>query len=169
VDRHRLDWDEPIERTLSGFPHPGVGISVRRIGSHLSGMGDLPDDERARSTSIEERWRVVAGRPRVHEPGVAHLCATDPFTVIAAVLEKRESSPFPAVVRREVLDPLEMDDTLPDDPHTEIPNRTTFTTAGEDGPVPSTSTRAIVWRAPGSSPPPRTSCDSGTPSRRPTS
>lgn len=40
ADRAHLAWDEPIESCFDGFPHEGAGITVRRIGAHLSGMGD---------------------------------------------------------------------------------------------------------------------------------
>ena len=40
VDAGRLDLDAPVERYLGDFPHPGKGVTVRRIGAHQSGIAD---------------------------------------------------------------------------------------------------------------------------------
>lgn len=129
VDQGKLNWDAPIETYLPDFPHAGKGITVRNIGAHLSGMGDAFADSvygTARAYTTDEAYREVVKAPLVHDPREAHLYATGPFTVIAKVIETVEKTAFTDVVAREVVVPLGLGDTLPNDPAVHIPRRATF-------------------------------------------
>lgn len=145
VDRGRMAWDEPIETYLEGFPHRGAGITVRRIGSHLSGMAD----QSFSASSVEEpaeasrSWREVAGAPLVYQPGEAHLYATSPFIVVAAAIETLEDMSFPQVVARELTEPLHLQDTVPDEHHETTPNRTVFYELSDGQPVPVSDRRYV--------------------------
>jgi CubicO group peptidase (beta-lactamase class C family) len=130
VDRGLLDLDAPIERYVPEFPHKGQGISVRLVAAHLSGLGTETDTrlyttatryETTDAALAELRGERLAARPRER-----HLYGTASYTLIAAAVERAAKRDFVSAMREQVLEPLGMGDTVPNDRRAIVPNRTAF-------------------------------------------
>lgn len=130
VEAGTLDLDEPIERWLPAFPHAGRGISLRLVAGHLSGLDDS-FNARARNGTVhydttEDALREIFREPLLFPPGTRHHYTTGPYTLLAGVAEKATGRPFLELVRRHVLEPLSLDDTVPNDRRAIVPERTAF-------------------------------------------
>lgn len=139
ADAELLDLDAPIERYLPDFPHAGTGMTVRMIGTHMSGLDGAMDDELFRSTegfeSTAQTLERIYTYPLAAEPGTRYRYGTATFTVIAGVVERVTGESFPAAMARFVTGPLGMTHTVPNDPRAIIPGRTAFYERSEDGQI----------------------------------
>ena len=125
-----LDLDAPIEKYLPDFPHQNQGLTIRLIGSHLSGYADEFDDANFYNTKRYETTEQVlqefykeklAAKPREKS-----IYGTTTFTLIAGVIEKVTKRDFATAMNDFVLKPLQLKNILPNDKRQIIPNRTAF-------------------------------------------
>jgi sugar lactone lactonase YvrE len=66
ADAARLDLDAPVERYLPDFPHPGQGVTVRRIGAHQSGIADDFANDHYWSSALRAGQRLSSDRRGAH-------------------------------------------------------------------------------------------------------
>jgi len=115
VDDGKLAWDRNLESYVPAFPHPGRGITLRRIAGHLSGLGDEANARlyttRRHFPTIGEALEEIRGEALQAEPGSRFSYATSSFTWLAAAIERAEGKPFMESMRERVLTPLEMSQT----------------------------------------------------------
>lgn len=136
ADAGRLDLDAPVERYLPDFPHPGRGITVRRLGAHQSGLADdLANDHYWSDTryELDSAYRLIAAAPTRFEPGTRTEYGTGLFTIVGRVLERAGAGAYLDVMQRTVLGPAGMTATVPNDPRRPPPDRTTFYLRGAGG------------------------------------
>ena len=129
ADRGRLDLDAPVERYLPDFPHPGRGISVRRIGAHQSGLADDFANEHYWSTAhfeLSDAYRRIAAAPPAYQAGARTEYATGLFTIVGRVLERVGGGSYEEVMRRTVIGPAGMTATVPNYPRRPVAERTGF-------------------------------------------
>ena len=137
VDQGKLDLDDPIETYLPPFHHRGKGITIRHIAAHLSGLDDSfatarwSSDEHFETTAAA--LRHIEKEPLLHAPGEKHFYATGTYTIIAAVVEAVTGSDFLTVMQEEVLAPLKMTATVPNDPRRSIRDVTRFYLQDDEG------------------------------------
>ena len=137
VDQGVLDLDAPVETYLPEFPHAGRGITLRLIAGHLSGLDDSFAGARRFSNERFETTRDalvhIWDAELLSTPGTAHAYATGTYTIIAAVIEQVAGMTFPDAMQAHVLVPLEMTDTVLNDPTSIVPRRTSFYLQHDDG------------------------------------
>jgi CubicO group peptidase (beta-lactamase class C family)/streptogramin lyase len=136
ADSGRLDLDAPVERHLPDFPHPGKGVTVRRIGAHQSGIADDFANDHYWSTEyfeLDRAYRLIAAAPMTFAPGARTEYATGLFTIVGRVLEQAGEGSYLEVMRRMVFEPAGMTSTMPNDPRRPPAGRTAFHVRGTGG------------------------------------
>lgn len=130
VEEGRVDLDAPVETYLPEFPHKNLKISPRLIAGHLSGLDDSFNSSQTYTAkhyaSTSEALGEIFKEPLRHRPGEQHFYATGTYTIIAGVLERAAGRDFHTLLRRYVLDPLGLRDTVPNDRRAAVPHRTNF-------------------------------------------
>jgi serine beta-lactamase-like protein LACTB, mitochondrial len=130
VDSGALDLDEPVERYLPDWPHAGQAITIRRLASHQSGLGDDFADRHYTSTThfreLDSAYRHIRNERLVYPPGSRSVYATGLFTIVGRILERTTGESYPELMRRLVFEPAAMRRTLPNDPRSPPPKRVTF-------------------------------------------
>lgn len=136
VDRGLLKWDDPIEKHVPEFPYAGKGVTLRRIASHLSGLGD---EFSSRSWIITDHFATtdealseILKDTLVNEPGTKAFYTTGSYTLLAKAVEHATSKTFPEAMQDYVTGPLDMSDTVPYNLTQLDPARTLFY-LGEQG------------------------------------
>ncbi len=138
VDSGALDIDAPVERYLPDFPHAGRGITTRLIAAHLSGIDD-ETERRLHHTArhfetTREALETIWNDPVVDEPGTNPRYGTGTYTIIAAVIERVSGRDFLSAMERQVLSPLGLGGTVPNERAEIVPRRAAFyerTSAGK--------------------------------------
>jgi serine beta-lactamase-like protein LACTB len=136
ADAGRLDLDAPVERYLPDFPHPGQGVTVRRIGAHQSGIADDFANDHYWSSAhfeLDSAYRLIAAAPMAFSPGTRTEYATGLFTIVGKVLERAGGGPFGEVMQQTVFEPAGMAATIPNDPRRPAAERTAFYVSGGRG------------------------------------
>jgi serine beta-lactamase-like protein LACTB len=130
IDNEVLDIDAPVEHYLPDFPHAGRGITTRLIAAHLSGI----DDETERRLHIttrhfdttREALETTWNDPVVDEPGTHARYGTGTYTIIAAVIEQASGQDFLSTMEQQVIKPLGLEATVPNERLKIVPRRTCF-------------------------------------------
>lgn len=132
-----LDLDAPIEKYLPDFPHKNQGLTIRLIGSHLSGYADSFDNDNFYNTkrydTTEQVLKEFYRESLVAKPREKSIYGTTTFTLIAGVIEKVTKRNFVAAMNDFVLKPLQLKNILPNDKRQIIPNRTAFYVKDNEG------------------------------------
>ena len=161
----RLRVDDPVVRHLPWFrvPRTGDRITIHHLLSHTAGItAGVEGTPEARA----QVWRL-RDLPPGSSPGRRFHYSNLGFKALGLVIEAIEGEPYPAVIRRRILDPLGMADTEPaitnairhrmvvgywptrdDQPWTEgdpLAPATWLETATADGSIASTATDMAVF------------------------
>jgi CubicO group peptidase (beta-lactamase class C family) len=138
AERGTVGWDIPVEQYLPTFPYAGRKITPRLIASHLSGLDDSFSSSRSYSTerfSTQQALEHIFAEPLRHEPGSRLFYATGSYTILAAILEKATGEDFRSLMRRELLDPLRLRSTVPNERPAIVEHRASFYERDESGEV----------------------------------
>ena len=138
ADRGVLDLDAPIERYLKDFPHPGRGITIRRLAAHQSGLSDAFASAHYQTTrhfdTVESAYAaIIQNIALTFEPGTKVEYATGLYTIIARAMEISAGASYLEILDREVLRPLDLASIVPNDPRAPVPHRTRFYMATAPG------------------------------------
>jgi CubicO group peptidase (beta-lactamase class C family) len=130
VDAGTIDIDAPIEQYLPDFPHAGRGITTRLIAAHLSGIDDQTE-RRLHHTArhfytTREALEVLWNDPVVDDPGTHARYGTGTYTIIAAVVEQVSGQDFLSTMERQVISPLALEATFPNERLEILPHRVGF-------------------------------------------
>jgi CubicO group peptidase (beta-lactamase class C family) len=130
IDKGVLDIDAPVERYLPKFPHAGRGITTRLIAAHLSGIDDQTE-RRLHLTALHfdttrEALETVWNDPVVDEPGTHARYGTGTYTIIAAIIEEVSGQDFLSTMERQVINPLGLATSVPNDRREIISHRAGF-------------------------------------------
>jgi CubicO group peptidase (beta-lactamase class C family) len=140
MEERLVDLDAPLERSLPEFPHRGLGISVRLVAGHLSGLDDTFDSSARQGTAhyatTSEALAKIIREPLRHRPRTRHFYTTGPYTLIAGVVETATGRDFRALMAERVLAPLGLKHTVPNDRRAIVPDRTAFYVVDEATSLP---------------------------------
>jgi CubicO group peptidase (beta-lactamase class C family) len=130
IDNGALEIDAPVERYLPDFPHAGRGITIRLIAAHLSGIDDRTE-RRLHHTArhfetTREALETVWNDPVVDEPGTRPRYGTGTYTIIAAIIERVSGQDFSSAMDYQVLNPLGLAATVPNERREIVPRRAGF-------------------------------------------
>lgn len=117
-ERGALDLDAPIQRYVPSFPEKSGQITPRLLLGHLSGVRHYSAGEYLNSkryTSVGDTLAAIRDAPLLHAPGSKYSYSSYGFNLLGAALERAASQDFASLIRRDVLQPLGMQRTIPDD------------------------------------------------------
>jgi CubicO group peptidase (beta-lactamase class C family) len=111
VDEGRLALDDPVVRYLPWFriPRTGPRITIHHLLSHTAGITAGVDGTPEGAVQV---WRLRS-LPPGSAPGRRFHYSNVGYKALGLVVEAVEGEPYPAVVRRRVLQPLGMTESAP--------------------------------------------------------
>ena len=123
----KIALDDPIHAYLPYLPGEWIGVTVRQLMNHTSG---IPDYEEIRTYDVyrfrltpEEVIRIAHSRPMDFEPGTGRYYSNTGYFLLSMIVERIDGQPLGKVLQRRIFEPLEMNDTRLADPEAIIPNR----------------------------------------------
>ncbi len=127
VEEGRLGLDDGIHEYLPDLPSEWLGVTVRQLLTHTSGIPDYEEIQtyeayRFRFTP-EEIIRVAHSRPMDFEPGTGWYYSNTGFFLLSLVVERVEGRPLGQVLESRIFGPLGMNQTRLADPEDIIPHR----------------------------------------------
>jgi CubicO group peptidase (beta-lactamase class C family) len=129
LEKHKLNLDDEIQTYVPAFPKKKWPVTLRQLMGHLAGVRTDAGDEEPLS---ERCARTVDGLQRfaddslLFEPGTRYRPSSYGWILVSAAVEVAAGEPFFAFMRRQIFEPLDMDDTTPDSATESIPDRATF-------------------------------------------
>jgi CubicO group peptidase (beta-lactamase class C family) len=128
-ERGLLDLDAPVQKYVPSFPEKEWPVTTRQLMAHVAGVRRYSDDEellymRRHCDTALDGLELFAGDPLLFEPGTRYRYSPYGWALVGAIVEAAAGEPFLDFLQREVLDPLEMRDTVLDDPAGPAGNRT---------------------------------------------
>jgi len=128
VEEGKLGLDDAIHRYLPDLPGEWLGVTVRQLLTHTSG---IPDYEEIGSYDVyrfrltpEEVIRIAHGRPMDFAPGTGSYYSNTGYFLASMIVERIEGQPLGRVLKSRIFDPLGMTQTGMADPESIIPHRT---------------------------------------------
>jgi len=117
-ERGRLDLDAPVQRYVPSFPEKQWPVSMRPLLGHAAGVRNQRGErEELRRTACEddaEKLAIFADDPLLFQPGTRYRYSAYGYVLAGAVVATAAGVPWSTYVRREILDPLGMRDTVVD-------------------------------------------------------
>ena len=116
---------------MPSFPEKEWPVSTRQLMAHVAGVRPLYDDEEAlyqrdHCDTPLDALQLYADDPLRSEPGTRYRHSIYGWTLVGAVVQAAAGEPFLDFMQREVLDPLQMRDTILDDPTGSVAPRTSL-------------------------------------------
>lgn len=114
----QLDYDSSVATYLEGYPY--LGVTVRHLLNHTSGMPDLYMDlaEEHKETlgdtlSISEVVQLIKDYPQApaEAPGAVYAYNNTGYVLLAAIIESISGQSFEAFMQERLFDPLDMKNT----------------------------------------------------------
>ncbi len=134
-----LDLDRPLGEFVPDLPSTWHGITARMLVHHTSGIAHYRDAEDGLDTthyaSTAAALARFRDRPLAHSPGAGETYSSYAYTLLARVVEAATNRPFVEVMEAEVLRPLGMHHTVPDDQRSPPRERTAFYDLSDGGTV----------------------------------
>jgi serine beta-lactamase-like protein LACTB len=129
LENNRLKLDDEIQTYVPAFPRKQWPVTLRQLMGHLAGVRNDAGDEEP----VHERCeRTADGLQRFaesalrFEPGTRYKYSTYGWILVSAAVEEVAHEPFFTFMRKQIFEPLGMDDTMPDSATDPIPDRATF-------------------------------------------
>jgi D-alanyl-D-alanine carboxypeptidase len=127
VEEGRLRLDDPIHEHLAELPSEWLGVTVRQLLTHTSGIPDYEEIQtyeayRFRFTP-EEIIRVAHSRPMDFEPGTGYYYSNTGYFLLSLMVERLEGRPLGQLLRTRIFGPLDMTQTRMADPEDIIAHR----------------------------------------------
>lgn len=111
----RLSLNEPVREFIDGFNRgPLRAITIRHLLTHTSGLPDMllnNSELRTRHASQAEFVSETALVTPEFPAGTACRYSSMGFAVLAEVIEKTTQAPLPELLRRELFEPLQMQES----------------------------------------------------------
>lgn len=127
VQEAKLGLDDPIHQYLSYLPGEWLGVTVRQLLTHTSG---IPDYEEIRSYDVyrfrltpEEVIQIAHSRPMDFAPGTGWYYSNTGYFLLSMIVERIEGRPLGQVLESRIFGPLEMTQTRMADPEAIIRHR----------------------------------------------
>ncbi|MBB5208359.1 serine hydrolase domain-containing protein [Chiayiivirga flava] len=104
VQRGVVRLDDPVSTYLDDAPTAWADITLGRLATHTSGLADRP--EAPADASAADMVRRAAARPLAYAPGTQSRYGLTDYVVLLAALERATGLDWPALLAREVTQPL---------------------------------------------------------------
>lgn len=129
LEKHQLKLDDEVQRYVPTFPQKPWPVTLRQLMGHLAGVRNDAGDEEPLSVRCErtvEGLQRFAERPLLFEPGTRYRYSNYGWILVSAAVEAAAHQPFFAFMRKQIFEPLGMDDTKADSATEPIRDRATF-------------------------------------------
>jgi CubicO group peptidase (beta-lactamase class C family) len=130
LEKDRLKLDEEIQTYVPEFPEKQWPVTLRQLMGHVAGVRTDGGDEgplfSERCERPIEALQHFAERSLLFEPGTQYRSSSYGWILVSAAVEAAADEPFLTFMRRQIFEPLGMDDTMADSATEPIPDRTTF-------------------------------------------
>ena len=127
VQDDKLDLDDPIEKFIADIPSDWLGVTVRQLLTHTSG---IPDYEEIASYDIygerltpEEIVRIAHSRPMDFAPGTGWYYSNTGYYLLSMIVERVEGQPLGRILETRIFDAVGMTQTRLADPEAIIEHR----------------------------------------------
>jgi len=127
VEEEKLDLDDPIHRYLPDLPGEWLGVTMRHLLNHTSG---IPDYEEIRTYDVyrfrvtpEEVIQIAHSRPMDFAPGTGWYYSNTGYFLASMIVERIEGRPLGQVLESRIFGPLGMTQTRMADPEAIIRHR----------------------------------------------
>ena len=127
VQENSLGLDDPVHQYLPDLPSEWLGVTVRQLLTHTSG---IPDYEAIRSYDVyrfrltpEEVIKIAHARPMDFAPGTGWYYSNTGYFLLSMVIERIAGRPLGQVLESRIFGPLGMTQTRMADPEAIIGQR----------------------------------------------
>jgi serine beta-lactamase-like protein LACTB len=117
LEKGRLKLDDKIQTYVPEFPEKQWAVTLRQLMGHVAGVRNDAGDEEPLSVRCErtvEGLRRFAERPLLFEPGTQYRYSSYGWILVSAAVEAAGDEPFLTFMRKQIFEPLGMDDTRAD-------------------------------------------------------
>jgi serine beta-lactamase-like protein LACTB, mitochondrial len=129
LEKGRLNLDDVIQTYVPAFPEKQWPVTLRQLMAHVAGVRNDGGDEgpllSARCERPVEALPQSAGRSLLFEPGTRYRYSSYGWILVSAAVEAAAGEPFLTFMRKQIFEPLRMDDTVADSVSDAIPDRAT--------------------------------------------
>jgi CubicO group peptidase (beta-lactamase class C family) len=130
LEKHRLKLDDVIQTHVPEYPKKQWPVTLRQLMGHLAGVrNDGGDEGPLLAASCErpvEALKGFADDALLFEPGTRYRYSSYGWILMSAAIEAAAQEPFLGFMRKEIFEPLGMDDTRADSASEPITDRATF-------------------------------------------
>jgi CubicO group peptidase (beta-lactamase class C family) len=125
----KLKLDEEIQTYVPAFPRKRWPVTLRQLMGHVAGVRSDGGDEGPLFSEHCERpvdaLTHFAERPLLFEPGTQFHRSSYGWILVSAAVEAAAGEPFLGFMQKKIVEPLGMDDTMPDSSTSSILDRAT--------------------------------------------
>jgi CubicO group peptidase (beta-lactamase class C family) len=129
LERDRLKLDEKIQTYVPEFPEKQWPVTLRQLMGHLAGVRNDGGDEgplySVRCERPVEALQHFAERSLLFEPRTQYRYSSYGWILVSAAVEAVADEPFLTFMRKQIFEPLGMDDTRADSAAEPIADRAT--------------------------------------------
>jgi serine beta-lactamase-like protein LACTB, mitochondrial len=157
-ERGKLNLDAPVQKYCLAFPQKEWPITTRQLLGHLGGIrhyrADSQDDPEVGNTKhfddgIAAGLKFFGNDPLVAKPGTKFNYSTQGFTLVGCAIEGASGERYVDFLRKNVLLPAGMTNTVADDRYAIIPFRTRFYHKDQSGRVVNAEFLDSSYKVPG--------------------
>jgi len=154
----KLDLDAPVQKYCPAFPLKDTPITTRELLGHLAGVrhykSDSQDDPEVGNTKhfsnpIQAGLDFFKNDPLVSKPGTEFHYSTQGYTLVGCAIEGASDDSYVDYVTKNVLLPVGMAHTVPDDRFAIIPYRTRFYSKDQSGAIRNADFLDSSYKIPG--------------------
>jgi serine beta-lactamase-like protein LACTB, mitochondrial len=129
LEQGRLNLDDEIQTHVPEFPEKQWPVTLRQLMGHVAGVRTDSGDEGPLLSAHCERpvegLQAFAERSLLFEPGTQYRDSSYGWILVSAAVEAAAGEPFLRFMRKQVFEPLGMDDTMADSATEPAPDRAT--------------------------------------------
>jgi CubicO group peptidase (beta-lactamase class C family) len=111
VEQGKLGLDDPIAKYVPSFPDRGLGITLRHLLTHTSGIRHYKEGEmdlKDHFDSVEAALEIFKDDPLLFSPGTKYSYSSYAYNLLGAVVEKASGLTFEAYLKEKVWGPAGM-------------------------------------------------------------
>ncbi|MEM7373388.1 MAG: serine hydrolase domain-containing protein [Bacteroidota bacterium] len=138
----KLDIHATVETYIKDYPHAGKGVTIKRLCGHLGGIRHYKAKDFISNgkhfDNTDQALKTFIDDDLIHAPGTAYRYTTFGFVLLQGVVEAASGQSFLDYLETEILHPLDMRRTFPDQKDSLYQNRSLLYKIGRNDKVKQT-------------------------------
>ena len=117
MSQNKIDVDLPVTDYLPDYPEKKWPFSIRQLAGHLAGIRHYKGEEffiKDHYDTVSEGLEIFINDSLIHEPGTKYSYSSHGFNLLSAVIEKVSGTEFLKFMRKNVLEPANLNQTVAD-------------------------------------------------------